>query len=123
MAINKPKEKEKEKGKKTAHFLKNEQNDTNNTNNNNFTLKSYISSLDEESKFVSKNMEPSSPDIKEKEENKENSIDSLMNLMENFKNIDKEGKNNKKNIIHRKEYHGILSPKNNNLKSFLSPSF
>jgi len=118
LAINKPKEKEKEKekGKKTAHFLKNEQNDTNNTNNNNFTLKSYISSLDEESKFVSKNMEPSSPDIKEKEENKENSIDSLMNLMENFKNIDKEGKNNKKNIIHRKEYHGILSPKNNNKK-------
>ena len=114
LAINKPKEKE--KGKKTAHFLKNEQNDTNNTNNNNFTLKSYISSLDEESKFVSKNMEPSSPDIKEKEENKENSIDSLMNLMENFKNIDKEGKNNKKNIIHRKEYHGILSPKNNNKK-------
>ena len=111
LTINKTKEKE--KGKKTAHFLKNERNDTNNTNNNNFNLKSYISSLDEESKFVSKNMEPSSPDIKEDEENKGNSIDSLMNLMENFKNINKEDDNNIKNIIHRKEFQSILSPKNN----------
>ena len=116
LAINKTKEKEKEKGKKTAHFLKNEQIDTNNTNNNNFTLKSYISSLDEESKFVSKNMESSAPDIKENEENKENkenSIDDIMNLMENFKNIDKNEDNNKKKIIQRKDYQSIINPKRN----------
>ena len=109
LSINKTKEKE--KGKKTAHFLRNEQNDT---NNNNYTLKSYLSSLDEESKFVSKNMEPNAPEMKENEENKENSIDSIMNLMENFKSTDKDGDNNDKNIIYRKEYHSILNPKNNN---------
>ena len=110
MALNKTKEKE--KGKKTAHFLNNEQNDTN--NNNNYTLKSYLSSLDEESKFVSKNMEQSAQEMKENEEIKENSIDSIMNLMENFKSIDKDGDNNHKNIFHRKEYQSILNPKHNN---------
>ena len=114
LAINKTKEKEKEKGKKTAHFLKNEQIDTNNTNNNNFTLKSYISSLDEESKFVSKNMESSAPDIKENEENKENkenSIDDIMNLMENFKNIDKNEDNNKKKNNSKKRLSKHNKPK------------
>ena len=93
--ISNSKVKEK-KIKKVAHFNSNE------TTKEQFNLKSYISSMDEESKFVSKNMETT--DIKEKENEKinENSINSVMNLMENFK-VKKKDNITKKYIKKKKD--------------------
>ena len=89
--------------KKNVHFSK----DT-------FNLKSYISFINEESKFeskgVSKYME--SIEIKEnEEENNENSMESIMKIMENFK---KNIVDNNKNILIVKNNYNANKVNNNN---------
>lgn len=78
------------KPKKNVHFSK-----------DHFNLKSYISAIDDESKFeskgVSRYMDPI--EIKENEDNNENSIDSIMKLMDKFINNKKIENNN----IYRKK--------------------
>lgn len=93
----------KSKIKKNVHFSK-----------DNFNLKSYISFINEESKYeskfeskgVSKYMEPI--EIKEnEEENNENSMESVLKMMENFKN----------KIVDKNENKIFINKKNRNVST------
>ena len=104
--------------KKNVHFSK-----------DHFNLKSYISAIDDESKYeskyesklVSKYMEPYQ--IKEDDEEKnENSIDSVIKLMDYFKNKEGGDTNFNKSINHKKIY-SLKSNKNNSSTKIQERSF
>ena len=97
--------KNQKKTKKNVHFSKDY-----------FNLKSYISIIDDESKFeskvVSKYMDPI--EIKEDEEIKENSIDSVMSMMNKFIKHKKVDNNNIPQEKSIKYFNKLFDIKNNN---------